>query len=105
MKYSIQCVVVSPLNPRVVVLMDWESVPAGEHRLYVRRLGEVDAFAYYPALETNLSSSVFQVDELLFNKGSGKYEAVLMIAGVEYATLHLHYKTPNRLLGAENANV
>lgn len=105
MNYNTICVEVSPAAPRIVVSTNWASVPVGEQRLYVRRYGETDPFAYYPAIEANAVQTIFQVDELLFDKGPGRYEATLYVSTVAYSVFQLNYKAPNCLIGVENSNV
>lgn len=103
---SLPCVVVTQLAPRIKLAMAWATgVPDGELRLYVRRMGEVDEFAYYPALEVAGGEITFQVDSLLFYKGVGRYEGRLVVNNVEYAKIQIDYRNVDKFVSVENPNV
>lgn len=103
---SLPCVVVTKLAPRIKLAMAWaQGVPAGEVRLYVRRIGETEEFAYYPALEVAGGESTFQVDALLFAKGAGRYEARLVVNGVEYTKIQIDYRNTDKFVSVENPSV
>jgi hypothetical protein len=86
--------------------MSWGGpVPEGEFRLYVRRLGENEEFAYYPAIQIAGGEITFQVDDLLFEKGTGRYEGRLVVNNQEYAKVQINYKASNTLVAVENRNV
>lgn len=106
MQTTYKCATVTQEAPRITVVMSWGSdIPQGEFRLYMRRLGEQDEFAYYPAIEVKGGEIIFQLDDLLFSKGIGRYEGRLVINDVEYARLQVDYRTSNTLVAVENKNV
>lgn len=103
---SLPCVVVTQLAPRIKLAMAWANgVPDGEVRLYVRRIGEVDEFAYYPALEVAGGELTFQVDNLLFAKGIGRYEARLVVSNIEYTKIQIDYRNTDKFVSVENPHV
>ena len=105
-RIPIPCAVVTQNAPRVYVTVRWDtSTPSGEARLYVKRYGETENFAYYPALEVAGGVITFQVDDLLFEKGTGRYEASLQINEVEYTKFQIDYRSNFKLLGVEKASV
>lgn len=103
---STPCVKLTQQSPRISVIMSWGGdQPEGEFRLYVRRMGEADDFAYYPAIEVKGGEAVFQLDELLFAKGIGRYEGRLLVGIVQYAIVQIDYRATNTLIAVENPNV
>lgn len=103
---NIPCVQVTQQAPRIKLAMAWANgVPVGEVRLYVRRIGETDEFAYYPALEVTGGEVLFQVDALLFAKGVGRYEGRLVVSNVEYAKIQIDYRNTDKFVSVENVSV
>lgn len=103
---SLKCARITQESPRIVVTMSWGAdIPEGEFRLYVRRYGENEDFAYYPAIDIAGGEITFQLDNLLFDKGVGRYEGRLIINTEVYATLQIDYRNSNTLVSVENPNV
>lgn len=93
-------------SPRIYVTMQWaDSEPEGEITLWVKRVGDTEEFAYYPALEVWGGRVTFQFDELLFSKLPGRYVGRLLVAGNYKATVEIEYVSADKLLSVENANV
>lgn len=106
MQTTLPCMRITQQAPRVTLTMSWgEAEPIGEYRLYVKRVGDADDFAYYPAIEVKGGESTFQLDNLVFAKGVGRFEATLVISGVTYARVQLDYRATNTLVSVENPNV
>lgn len=103
---TLPCTIVTQESPRVVVTMSWGGeMPEGEYRLYMRRVGETDEFAYYPAIQVAGGEITFQFDSLVFDKGTGRYEGRLVVNSVEYAKMQFDYQASNKIVCVENPNV
>ncbi len=106
MHTTYKCAVVTQQSPRVTVTMSWGGAkPTGEYRLYMKRVGETDEFAYYPAIEVKGGEATFQFDNLLFAKGTGRFVGRLVIDEVDKATMHFDYRATDTLVNVENPNV
>ncbi|MES2704848.1 MAG: hypothetical protein V4649_19590 [Bacteroidota bacterium] len=106
MHTTLPCARVTQQLPRVSVTMSWGGPkPVGEYRLYVKRVGDIEEFAYYPAIEVKGGEAIFQLDDLLFVKGTGRYEGRLVVNTVTYATVQIEYRATNTLVSVENPNV
>jgi hypothetical protein len=92
-------------NPRIYVNMQWAEEPAGVITLWVRRMGEPDEFAYYPALEVWGGRITFQFDELVFEKLPGRFKGRLLVAGIHKADIEFDYVSADKVLSVENTNV
>lgn len=96
-------VVISRCQPRAVVNMNWGcEEPEGQITLFVKRMGDEEEFAFYPALEVTGGRIVFQFDELLFARKPGRFEGRLLLAGNEQARVQLEYVDDRGLINAEN---
>lgn len=92
-------------HPRLYVNVEWAAEPEGEVSLWVRRVGDAEEFAYYPALEVWGGRVMFQFDELLFAKLPGRYVGRMLVAGNEVLTVEFDYVYADKLVSVENANV
>ncbi len=103
---TLPCAIITYESPRVTVTMTWGSiVPEGEYRLFMRRVGEIEEFAYYPAIQVAGGEITFQFDNLLFSKGTGRYEGRLVVNLQEYVRMQFDYQASNKLVSVENLNV
>lgn len=73
--------------------------------MYVKRVGEPTEFAAYPPLEIKGDQLLFEFDELLFSKDTGRYAGRLTIGGEDYSTVYLEYVRPYGVTAVENPHV
>ena len=99
---TLPCAKISRCAPRAVVNVNWGCEgPDGEIVMYVKRVGEPDEFAYYPALEVAGGKVVFQFDELLFSKPVGRFQGRILVAGALMGTVQLEYVSDKAIIDAE----
>lgn len=97
--------VITKDSPSIYVYMEWAEPPEGEISLWMKRVGDVEEFAYYPALEVWGNRITFMFDELLLSKAPGRYVGRLLVAGVHKADVYVQYVSATKVLSAENTNV